>query len=75
VLRPFYSGFKKNFGGNPCIRYRINIGFKNAIVGEYPDFSIDLLKLMFAEGAIYTDDSVLAEKTAINKFHNYQSGF
>lgn len=67
VLRPFYPVFKKNFGGNPGIRYGINIGFKNAIVGEYPDFSIDLSKLMFAEGAIYTVNLVSAEKTADGK--------
>jgi len=67
VLRPFYPVFKKNFGGNPGIRYGINIGFKNAIVGEYPDFSIDLSKLMFAEGPIYTVDSVTAEKAVPGK--------
>lgn len=67
VLRPFYPVFKKNFGGNPGIRYGINIGFKNAIVGEYPDFSIDLSKLMFAEGAIYTVNLVTAEKAAPSK--------
>ncbi len=64
VLRPFYPVFKKNFGGNPGIRYAINKAFKNAIVGEYPDFSIDLEKLIFAEGGLYTVDTAVVEKTA-----------
>jgi len=41
VLRPFYSIFKANFGGNKGIRYAINMAFKDAIVGVYPDFSIE----------------------------------
>lgn len=63
VLRPFYPVFKKNFGGNSGIRYGINIGFKNAVVGEYPDFSLDLSKIMLAEGALYTVSTVAVVKT------------
>lgn len=62
VLRPFYSVFKQNFGGNTGIRYGINIGFKNAIVGEYPDFSLDMSKLVLIEGPIYKVHSVTAVK-------------
>lgn len=67
VLRPFYPVFKANFGGNPGIRYAINRAFKEALTGEYPDFSIDLEKLVFAEGAIYTVNNLIAAKTANGK--------
>lgn len=67
MLRPFYPVFKANFGGNPGIRYAINRAFKEALVGEYPDFSIDLEKLVFAEGAIYTVAHLAATKTAADK--------
>jgi len=43
------------------------MAFKDAIVGVYPDFSIDLTKLVFAEGAITTVDTVSAEKAAAGK--------
>jgi len=67
VLRPFYPVFKANFGGNQGIRYAINRAFKEAIVGEYPDFSLDMAKLVFAEGTIYTVDTATAEKAAAGK--------
>jgi hypothetical protein len=67
VLRPFYPVFKANFGGNQGIRYAINKAFKDAIVGEYPDYSIDLEKLIFAEGTIYTVETATAEKVAPGK--------
>ncbi|MFM2291229.1 MAG: hypothetical protein RIS29_1042 [Bacteroidota bacterium] len=56
--------FKTTFGGNTGIRYAINLAFKNALTGEYPDFAIDLTKLIFAEGGVYTTDIVTVEKTA-----------
>ena len=52
VLRPFYPVFKINFGGNQGIRYALNIAFHNAIVGEYPNYAIDLENLVFTEGVI-----------------------
>ena len=52
MLRPFYPVFKNNFGGNQGIRYAINKAFKDAIVGEYPDYNIDLANLVFSEGVI-----------------------
>ncbi len=69
VLRPFYSVFKENFGGNQGIRYAINKAFKEAMVGDYPDFSIDLSNLTFAEGPIYIVNSTSAQKAAVGKLN------
>ncbi len=53
VLRPFYPIYKITLGGNVGIRYAISDAFKNAIVGEYPDYAIDLTQLIFTHGALY----------------------
>lgn len=68
VLRPFYPVFKTNFGGgNQGIRYGINRAFKEAIVGEYPEFSIDLTNLVFSEGGIDKAANTLLSKTVDGK--------
>ncbi len=62
VLVPFYTVFKNNFGGNVGIRYAISLAFKNALVGEYPDFSIDMSKLVFSEGTLSLPGKIMLEK-------------
>lgn len=66
VMRSFYPVFKITFGGNAGIRYGINIAFKNAILGEYPDFSLDYAQLVFTDGALYQTGSATSEKSGSN---------
>lgn len=67
VLRPFYPVFKNNFGGNQGIRYAINMAFKDAIVGEYPDYRINLPSIIFSQGGIDTAGNTQFTKTAEGK--------
>ncbi len=64
VMRSFYPVFKITFGGNVGIRFGINIAFKNAIVGEYPDFLLDYSQLQFTDGGLYQTGLVTAGKSA-----------
>ena len=66
VMRSFYPVFKVTFGGNVGIRYGINIGFKNAILGEYPDYSLDYSKLQFTDGALYQTNEAAAQKLGLS---------
>ena len=63
VMRSFYPVLKVTFGGNTGIRQGINIAFKNAILGEYPDYSLDYSKLIFTDGALYQTNEVTAQKS------------
>lgn len=64
TLRAFYPVCKITLGGgNVGIRYAINKAFKEAIIGDYPDFTIDFSKLIFTEGSVYRSDIVYAEKS------------
>lgn len=64
VMLPFYPVFKITFGGNPGIRTGITYAFKNAIIGEYPDFELDYSQLLFTNGGLYQSGLVTAVKTA-----------
>lgn len=66
ALRSFYPVFKVTFGGNPGIRQGINIAFKNAIIGEYPDYSLDYSLLVFTEGALYQTNQVSVMKSGVS---------
>jgi hypothetical protein len=66
VMRSFYPVFKVTFGGNAGIRLGINIAFKNAILGEYPDFLLDYTQLLFTDGGLYQTGSVTALKAGAN---------
>ncbi len=66
VMRSFYPVFKVTFGGNTGIRYGINLAFKNAILGEYPDFLLDYTQLIFTDGGLYQAGSVNAQKSGAN---------
>lgn len=68
VLVPFYPVFKKNFGGNTGIRYAISLAYNNAITGEYPDFTLDLSKVIMSEGSLYTVSNTAIEKADLGKF-------
>ncbi len=68
VLVPFYPVFKKNFGGNTGIRYAVSHAFKNAITGEFPDFQIDMSKLLMSEGNLYSVSNTQIEKIETAKF-------
>lgn len=67
TLRAFYPIYKTTFGGNVGIRYAINLAFKKAIIGEYPDFAIDYAMLSFSEGALYKTEVITAEKSEEGK--------
>lgn len=67
VLRPFYPVYKKTFGGNVGIRYAINFAFKYAIIGEYPDYAIDLTQLIFTEGGLYNTTTCAMIKSGEGK--------
>lgn len=67
VLVPFYPVFKANFGGHMGIRYGINIAFKEALMGEYPDFSLDFEKVKVAEGGIAGTYQVQSTRTEPTK--------
>jgi len=66
VMRSFYPVFKITYGGNVGIRFGINIAFKNAILGEYPDFSLDYSQLLFTDGGLYQTNQVSAQKSDNN---------
>ena len=68
ALVPFYSVFKENFGGHMGIRYAVNLAYKNAISGEYPDFVIDMSKVIMSEGNLYTVSNTAIEKDGMAKF-------
>jgi len=63
ALRAFYPIYKVTFGGNQGIRYAINRAFKEAIVGEYPNFTIDYTQLIFTEGALYKTEVASVAKS------------
>lgn len=67
VLTPFYPIFKVNFGGNMGIRHGVSLAYNNAITGTFPDFAIDLTKLVFAEGSIYPTEITSLQKDAATK--------
>jgi hypothetical protein len=66
AMRSFYPVFKVTFGGNPGIRQGINIAFKTAILGEYPDLTIDYSKLVFTDGLLYKTNDVTVQKSGDN---------
>lgn len=66
VMRSFYPVYKITFGGNVGIRYGINIAFKNAILGEYPEFMLDYSQLVFTEGGLYKTGMATAENSGNN---------
>lgn len=63
VMRPFYAVFKTTLGGNTGIRKGINIALKNAVIGTYPDLSLDYAKLEFTDGTLYQTNQVSVTKT------------
>ncbi|HEY5592848.1 MAG TPA: DUF6266 family protein [Paludibacter sp.] len=46
--------FKITFGGTSGVSQGISLGFKTAIAGEYPDYSIDFSKLIISKGGLNT---------------------
>lgn len=68
VLVPFYPVFKKNFGGNMGIRYAVSHAFKNAVTGEYPDFSLDLSNVKVSAGNLADVANLVLEKAGTAKF-------
>ena len=63
ALRSFFPIYKITFGGNVGIRLGINIAFKNAVVGEYPDYTMDYTQLIFTDGGLYRTGRVTAVKS------------
>ncbi len=68
VLVPFYPVFKKNFGGNLGIRYAVTHAFKNAIVGEHPDYSLDLSNVKVSSGNLADVANLVLVKAGTAKF-------
>jgi len=66
VMRSFFPVFKVTFGGNTGIRQGVNIAFKNAILGKFPELSLDYSKLEFTDGALYQSNEVSAVKAGNN---------
>ncbi len=66
VMRSFYPVFKTTFGGNVGIRKGINIAFKNAILGDFPDYTLDYSQLQFTDGGLYQTGLTIAEKSDPN---------
>jgi hypothetical protein len=68
VLVPFNPIFKKNFGGHMGIRFAVNHVFKNAVLGEYPDYLIDFSNLKVAAGNLAAVANLVLEKAGTAKF-------
>jgi len=68
VLVPFYPVFKRNLGGNMGIRYAVTHAFKNAIIGEYPDFSLDLSNVKVSSGNLADVANLVLVKAGTAKF-------
>jgi hypothetical protein len=63
AMRSFYPVFKITFGGNPGARHGINLAYKNAIIGQNPNYTLDYTKLEFTDGPLYQTNQVTAAKT------------
>jgi len=55
--------FKITFGSKECIHEAVSLAFKTAIIGTYPDFSIDYTKLIMSMGGVNGTGQVTVSKT------------
>jgi len=63
AMRSFDAVFKITFGGSQGMHHGVALAYKNAIIGQLPNYSLDYTKLEFTDGALYQTNQVSAAKT------------
>jgi hypothetical protein len=65
-MRSFHGVLKITMGGISGKNQGVGIALKNALQGEYPDFTVDYAQLVFSDGRVDQTGSATAEKSGTN---------